>query len=196
MVVVVLSLVVGLVVGLLRGGRLDALARVRVVRPWLVLAAVCALLLGLVGSGAHVVGAVASVLCVAAFLAANRRLPGLALVAAGLFLNTVVVVANGAMPVSRSAAARAGVSTDTLLSDPRYVTADAGTRLEPLGDVVPVPLPLVPAVVSPGDVLVASGLALFAAVAPVRARRTLEARRHVAVTAGGVPPAQAPSPRP
>jgi hypothetical protein len=37
--------------------------------------------------------------------------------------------------------------------------ADESTRLPLLGDVVPVLLPLRPEVVSPGDVLVASGLA-------------------------------------
>jgi hypothetical protein len=61
------------------------------------------------------------------------------------------------MPVSPEAAARAGLDVlDTL--DGRHELAASGTRLAPLGDVVPVPLPLRPEVVSPGDVLVAAGL--------------------------------------
>lgn len=196
MAVMVLSLVVGLVVGLLRGGRLEALARIHVVRWWFALAGLGALLVGPTGSGAYVVGTVVAALCVAVFLAANRWLPGLLLVASGLLLNAVVVLANTAMPVSADAAARAGLSVSASASEPGHVAAGPGTRLDPLGDVVPVPLPLVPAVVSPGDVLVASGLALFTAVAPVRARRTLEARRQVAAGAGGAPPVDVSSPRP
>ena len=44
-------------------------------------------------------------------------------------------------------------------SDARHEIAGIGTRLRWLGDIVPVPLPVRPEVVSPGDVLVAAGLA-------------------------------------
>jgi hypothetical protein len=72
-----------------------------------------------------------------------------------------VVAANGAMPVSLVAAARAGVDTRAIAlgSDPRHVLAGERTRWNPIGDVVPVPLPWQAEVVSPGDVLIAAGLA-------------------------------------
>jgi hypothetical protein len=65
------------------------------------------------------------------------------------------------MPVSADASGKAGVTTQDLLAgtDPRHELADDGTRLRALGDVVPVLLPVHPEVVSPGDVLVAAGLA-------------------------------------
>jgi len=62
--------------------------------------------------------------------------------------------------VSERAAGRAGVSTAAVVGglDPRHERETPATRLRLLGDVVPVPLPLRPEVVSPGDVLVAAGL--------------------------------------
>jgi hypothetical protein len=68
------------------------------------------------------------------------------------------------------------VPTGALLAgdDPRHVLLDDGTRLAWLADVVPVPLPLVPQVVSPGDVLVAAGLAQLVVVGML-ARRPLPA---------------------
>jgi hypothetical protein len=47
---------------------------------------------------------------------------------------------------------------ETLVGDRRHELEGPRTRLRPLGDVIPVPLPLRPEVVSPGDVLVAAGL--------------------------------------
>ena len=56
--------------------------------------------------------------------------------------------------------------------DSRHVVTDGSTRLPLLGDVVPVLLPLRPEVVSPGDVLVASGLAQLVVVGMVAGRPT------------------------
>jgi hypothetical protein len=101
-----------------------------------------------------------SALLAAGFLAVNRGVRGTGLVAAGLLSNALVVGLNGAMPVSADASGRAGISTQDILSaDPRHELAGPATRLDLLGDVVPVLLPVHPEVVSPGDVLVAAGLA-------------------------------------
>ena len=54
--------------------------------------------------------------------------------------------------------------------DSRHAVSDDGTRLPLLGDVVPVLLPLRPEVVSPGDVLIASGLAQLVVVGMVAGR--------------------------
>jgi hypothetical protein len=91
---------------------------------------------------------------------------GTGLVAVGLLANALVVGLNGAMPVSDAALGRAGVSTQDIVSgeDPRHELAGQGTRLRSVGDVIPVALPLRPEVVSPGDVLVAAGLAQLVVV--------------------------------
>ena len=73
------------------------------------------------------------------------------------------MLANGAMPVSRWAAARAGVDLTDIAdgSDARHVLAGAASSARALSDIVPVRIPWFPEVVSPGDVLVAAGLALL-----------------------------------
>jgi hypothetical protein len=95
------------------------------------------------------------------------------LVALGLGANALVVALNGAMPVSATAAARAQVALDDVAAglDSRHEVADGSTRLALLGDVVPVLLPLRPEVVSPGDVLVASGLGQLVVVGMLGGRQ-------------------------
>jgi hypothetical protein len=159
---VVVVLLVALVVGRLAGGSLDRLGRLRLRWRRLVLAAVGVQVAGvLVGGPAHAVALGLSAGLAVAFLAGNRGVRGTGLIALGLLANALVVGANGAMPVSAEAAGRAGVGTQDLLTgaDPRHVLAGDDTRLRWLGDVVPVPLPGRPEVVSPGDVLVAAGVA-------------------------------------
>ena len=55
--------------------------------------------------------------------------------------------------------------------DDRHQIADSGTTLRLLGDVVPVPLPVRSEIVSPGDVLVAAGLAELVVMGMLRRRR-------------------------
>lgn len=166
MSLVVAVLAVGLLLGRLSGGTVDRLGQVALRRRRLVVAALLAQLTGtVVGGPVFPLGLVVSAVLVVAFLAGNRGLRGTGLVALGLLANAVVVAANGAMPVSLHASARAGVGPPVPGLDPRHAPADARTRLGWLGDVVPVPLPLRPEVVSPGDVLVAAGLAQLVVVA-------------------------------
>jgi hypothetical protein len=166
------------VVGWVAGGSLDALARLRLPAAGLVPAALAAQVLGVLAGVAgappgpsYALGLAVSALLVTLFLARARRVPGLGLVTLGLALNALVVAANGAMPVSASAAARAGAESGALAADLRHEPLDAGTRLPLLADVVPVALPLRPEVVSPGDVLVAAGLGRLVVVG-MRRRRT------------------------
>ncbi len=177
-VLLVLVLVGGATVGLIRGGTPAALVRIYVARPRALAAAFAALLLGQVVPGTYAAGWVVATVAVAFFAAANPRLPGLGLLLAGITLNTVVVLANsGQMPVSRWGADRAGVAFSDVRGSSRYTPGDTATVLRPATDAIPLAFPPAPAVVSIGDVLVAAGAGLFAAVAPVRARRTLAARR-------------------
>ena len=162
-----------LVVGRLAGGRVAGLTALQLRRPWLAAAALAILVAGALlawatsSRGVYLGASAAAVVTTGIFLLGNRSVPGLPLVGTGLVLNLLAVAANGAMPVSRYAAARAGVSLAGIAagSDAGHVVAGSGTALRALGDVIPVPLPVWPEVVSAGDVLVAAGLGLFVVVA-------------------------------
>lgn len=158
---VVVAVLAALAWARLREGRLDRLAALRLREPWLLALALAAQVAGaLAGGRLHAVGLAASALLVLGFLGRNRRLRGTGLVALGLLTNALVVAANGAMPVSLAAADAAGAQVQAVRdgADPRHLPMGPGTRLRALGDVVPVPLPVRPEVVSPGDLLVAAGL--------------------------------------
>jgi hypothetical protein len=164
--------VVGAVlIGWVTGGSFDRLALVPL-RGWrFVIAAAVAFALGAAfssvgGRGATVAivaGATASAVCLLAVLVRNAAVEGVPLLATGLLLNTVVVIANGAMPVSLYAEARAGISANSLFdaNDAVHEIAGSQTRLPHLGDVVPVPLPLHPETVSVGDILIVAGVGLL-----------------------------------
>jgi Family of unknown function (DUF5317) len=177
--------------GRLAGGRFEALSELPIRGGRLVVIAVIA---QLVGSGLarttglpgfYPVGLALSALAGLAFCVRNIRLAGVPLIALGLLLNALVVVANGTMPVSIGAAARAGVPLHEIASgdDPRHAIAGPDTTWPRLGDVIPVPLPLRPEVVSPGDLLVAAGLAelVLLGMRP-RRRRSSPAPHRTAVT--------------
>jgi MFS family permease len=104
----------------------------------------------------------ASYVLLAVFAARNVRLPGLALAAAGLASNALVISANGGrMPVAQAASAD---SSGTALHGMRenVVAAGASTHLAFLGDVFSVPhrFPLANTF-SIGDVLLVIGFTLF-----------------------------------
>lgn len=171
---VVVVLLVSLSVGMLRGGRLQNLGALVLRSRWLVVAALLLQLAGgVVGGVAYRVGLAVSFGLVVLFLSRNRGMRGSGLIAIGLLANALVVGVNGAMPVSLEAAARAGLSAADLhlLTDPRHELNTPHTRLFGLGDVVPVPLPLRPEVVSPGDIAVAAGLGQLVLLALLPGRR-------------------------
>ena len=160
MSLVVCALLAALALGRVGGGSLEALGGLALRRRRLAVAALLVQAAGALAGGPLTAGGlVVSAVLLLAFLAANRRVRGTGLLALGLLANAVAVAANGAMPVSAPAAARAGVPEAARHLDGRHEPAGPGTRLPWLGDVVPVPLPVRPEVVSPGDVLVAAGLA-------------------------------------
>ena len=174
MSLVVVVLVVALVVGRLCGGSLERLGGLDLRRRRLVVAALAAQAVGaVVGGPFHGLGLVVSAALAAGFLAANRGIRGPGLVALGLGANALVVALNGAMPVGAAAAARAQVPLQDVAAglDGRHEVAGPQTRLRWLGDVVPLPLPGRPEVVSPGDVLVAAGLGQLVVVGMVTRRR-------------------------
>lgn len=155
----------GLVAGTILGGSLRRLERFALRKLWLLVAAVVVQLLTslLLAHWAYALGLLVSLGLAAGFLLRNPQLAGRGLLIAGLALNAAVIVANDAMPVSLSAAGRAGVSTGPLLDDPRHEIAGPDTRLTLLEDRIPLPLPVSPQVLSAGDVLVAAGIGLLLA---------------------------------
>jgi hypothetical protein len=147
----------------LAGGRLGALVELRLRHVWAVFAAlglqVVALDLPGLSEGSRAAVMVASYLVGAVFVVANRRVPGMALVALGGALNLAAICANGGiMPASPAALAGAGLPADA----PGYQNsaAVADPRLAFLGDVfyVPASWPF-SNVFSVGDVLIALGVA-------------------------------------
>ncbi len=165
MILVLVVAVLAVAVAVAAGGDRLAHLRVRAVRL-LVVAAVLQLVSGTLASGSvaiRVLALILSALLVALFLWGNWQVAGIPLIAAGLLLNCVVVVLNFAMPVSVDAAARAGLRPAELRlgDDPFHERIGPHTLLADLGDTIPVALPMQPQVVSPGDVLVAAGVALL-----------------------------------
>ena len=155
------AIVVGLILGLLVGGRIDNLARLRFRWPWLIIAAVVIREAALLTPLNRVDGArYVYVLALAAIIGWTiwhfGRLPGIWLVTAGGALNLLVIVVNGArMPVARelaSSLARHG-------NLGQYTVMGSGTNLNLLGDWIS--LYPAPEAYSPGDVLIALGLAVL-----------------------------------
>jgi hypothetical protein len=177
----VVTLLGAIGVGYALGGSWSRLTHLHLRWRGFVVAAVVAqgggAMLGLVGAAdprkSYVVGLAVSALCAAAFCARNLRVAGVPLVTIGLALNAVVVGMNGAMPVSIDAAYRAGVPTGDIAMgfDARHEIAGTETTLRWLGDVIAVPLPGRPEVVSPGDVLVAAGLGELLVIGMLRRGR-------------------------
>jgi len=172
--VIVVVLLGAMAVGKLRGGSLRNLSFVRLPYSGLVIAAGMLAVLGQFGGRlglpahlAYVVCTVLSAALAALFLAANRHVVGVPLIAAGFLLNAAVIVANGAMPVSQRAADFAGVDTSAAADgrDAKHELATPDTRLLPLADVIPLrmPSPLHRAsnVYSFGDITLAAGVALM-----------------------------------
>jgi hypothetical protein len=159
----------GVVVGLLRGGRLRRLRTARLkALPLLVAALVLQLLLGLPGhllpGGRWGIGSVlltVSLLLLLVVVGANARLPGMALLAFGVLANLVVVGLNGGMPVSAATPQQAptGITSEASQLGPQYLVAGPETRLSVLGAWVGVFGSQT--VVSVGDVLQYLGLLLL-----------------------------------
>lgn len=158
------AVLIALIAGLLRGGSLEALAQTRV--RWLVLLVEGLLVqlvfdiwdpAGLTNEGALAVLLVSNA-SVLSFVILNRAIPGMLLIAGGLLLNTVVITANQAMPVSASAAETAGTEVPSAKEDDlKHELLEDDSKLGFLGDVIP--LPGLKEVLSVGDILLALGVA-------------------------------------
>jgi MFS transporter, DHA3 family, macrolide efflux protein len=115
---------------------------------------------------------------------ANRREPGFSLAFVGVAANLVPVLVNGGfMPIWTPSLLAAGFTRADVTSHfhtilPAGLNADFLLRAGPLGDVIPIPLPLIQNVASIGDVFLAGGLAFFGFASIVRGRAERDAWAH------------------
>ena len=174
MTIVVLVLLGAVVVGQARGGSIRQLANLQLSKTGLVLeAGVLAALgqyggrLGLPSRATYLTCTLLSALLVAVFVYTNRHMVGVPLIAIGFFLNALVIIANGAMPVSERAARFAGIDTGAVVagSDAKHELASSRTVLLPLADVIPLrltgPVAWAANVYSFGDIVLAAGIGVL-----------------------------------
>jgi hypothetical protein len=160
MVLVVVTVTVALVAGVARGGRLSNLAEAPIrAGAFVAVAALAQFAHALVpGAPAAVAFTLLSEAALLAFLWSNRYLGGVLLAAIGSALNTAVIVANGAMPVSRDAL-QAIARAETAVASGRHRLLEPGDPLAALADVIA--LPVLRTVISVGDIILAAGLGLL-----------------------------------
>ena len=162
------GIVLGLIVGLLAGGSFARFGRVSLKGEYLILPLlIFQLAVPRVASALNIPGVFAlglwvAVMCLLVALALwNRRWIGLTIAALGIALNIVVIVANGAMPVSLDAVARLD-PTVVPQFDLVHESLGAETRLAGLADVIAIPGPSWHrGVASPGDILLSAGAGIF-----------------------------------
>ena len=159
---IAIAILIGLVAGALRRGRLISLTKARLRLPGLLgVAVLCALGADVLDLPIPSVLAFVGLLAGIAFAGRNLLIPGMAVIGIGLAANLVPVALNGAMPVRADALVDAGIVAEADLDRVELrgarELADSDTMLEVLGDVIP--LPLFDQVLSFGDLIVLVGLA-------------------------------------
>ena len=172
---VLLALAGGVSVGFGRGGGLAGIFQLPLRRHRLLLTALGLYVLGVLGGWAwepllSILAALAW-LTTALYAWVNRRVSGAAMVAAGLAANGLVLLLNGAVPVSHSAASDAGADPAAVIETAGHERSGPDTLLPWLGKTVPVAFPPHPEVVSPGDVAVAAGLSVMVCLGMVHTVR-------------------------
>ena len=145
------AVVLGLFAGLATGGRLRNLEKVRIIGGGLVVVALLIRLAGLVVV-LPALAYVATLGLLATVAVLNRAIPGALLVAAGITMNLLVIVANTGMPVGADALAHADAA---MPRDGLHIPLSSETLFPFLADVVPVGL--VRSVYSAGDFVLAIG---------------------------------------
>ena len=169
------GIALGLVLGLILGGRLSNLADVRLrFLPMLFLAVIVRFgTEAALAAGVPIVEQLRVPLFVGAYglllvgLWANRSLPGLGIAFVGILANAIAITANGGyMPIWVPSLEFAGFPADDIRSVfhvllPPVLDAEFLRRAGPLGDIIPIPIPIIRNVASIGDVLLSFGLGFF-----------------------------------
>jgi DHA3 family macrolide efflux protein-like MFS transporter len=181
------GILLGLIAGLLAGGSIANLASIRLRWVALLLVAVIVRFLTELGLEARVetvqelrlplFGLAFGVLL--AGLWVNRSHPGLTLAFIGILLNTIAILANGGyMPIWRLSFNAAGFDPATVFSiysfhrmlDDPTLNASFLLSAGPLGDILPIPVPVIRNVASIGDVFLSAGLGFFLFASVLRSR--------------------------
>src|SRR3990172_8737369 len=178
----------GLVLGLLGGGRIEHLLSIRLRLVQLIFLGFTVRVATQIAieSGSAPADALRLPLLTASFLLillglwANREQPGLSLAFVGVLLNTLVITVNGGwMPVWEPAFLVAGFAPGESLGPlhqmvPGVVSGDFLLQAAPLGAFLPIPLPFVRTVASIGDVFLGVGLAFFLFATTIRTPEELD----------------------
>lgn len=184
---------IGAGVGIYRGGHFANLSGLRI-DYWQLLAVgvTVPLVIGWLNPPLTALFVSIALCCLIAFALLNFTLAGMGVVSFGLFLNLVVIVVNGAMPVDPAAMVRADLAPNlatakqlTLVA-PREVQ-QAGDHLVFLGDVIPIGL--FDQVLSFGDLILLFGLADIVMHAMMRPHKTAETQQVLLPATGGLQPA-------
>ncbi|MCP5027211.1 MAG: DUF5317 domain-containing protein [Actinomycetia bacterium] len=168
------AVVVGLAVGVFRGGSWRAIARNRIFWwPALLVGAALPAAVDMVDPPGASALQLAGLALLAGVAARNLMLRGMGVVLVGLTLNLAVVAANTTMPVRLGALIDAGIieaddGADIVLRGPRHLEDD-DTRLALLGDIIP--FPLTREVTSFGDLILIIGLGAVLSHLPRPRRR-------------------------
>lgn len=153
-------LIVSIIVGVARGGKLANVSEIYA-RGWVLLFAAFAmqLLANMLPADETrwAIGLILTsyvALLVTVWL--NRLLPGTLIAGIGIAMNFVVIAWNRGMPVSTEAIRLAGGSGEPLL-DAKHVLLDGQSALPFLADIIPLP----GTVISLGDVILGVGIGIF-----------------------------------
>ena len=172
---IVLGLLLGLISGLLVGGRIDRLINVRL-RWVLLIFAGLALRIGTqvaITNGVEIADQLRLPLYAGAFglliagLWPNRDQPGIWAVIVGAGSNALAIIVNGGyMPVWGPSLAAAGLGPNELNSAfhkvlPETFGAEFFLNAGPIADIIPLPIPILTNVASLGDVFIGAGLGWF-----------------------------------
>ena len=190
------GIVLGLLLGLLAGGQLKNLANIQLRWTWLLVAAVIVRFGTEALLGAHVdilhdlrvplLAGGFGILLVALWI--NRGYPGLSLAFLGILANAVVIIINGGyMPIWGTSLAAAGFVPEDVTSALHIVVqgdvAEFLTRALILGDVIPVPVPVIRNVASLGDLFLSLGLSFFLFAGLVRVPTPVEEQEEATIRA-------------
>ncbi len=167
-----IALIIGIIFGLIRGGRLK-----RLLNPnfhfWYLLISGLLLLASINWVARFIPDATLTfILTLLAYLLMlsalwlNRKREFIFLILVGLLLNFLVIATNGGMPVSFGASSSTGLSKTEyvakLSTDFKHIPMLANTKLKVLGDIIPLPRPYpLPNLFSVGDVFIGIGLLFF-----------------------------------
>ena len=153
--------VVSVLVGLLRGGKLTNINNLHLSGWWMLFLAF-GMQIGAAfapddGTRLPVILVLASFVPLLAVVWLNRDQQGLWLAGIGILMNLTVIGLNEGMPVLAEAVELSGGTFDAAALDAKHVVLDSSTELAFLADIIPFP----GSVISLGDVFLAIGLGVF-----------------------------------